>query len=180
MRISPLDAIRNSPARRFGLLTALTSVAVLSGCFGPSGRTPTGGVSGTVTLDGQPLAEGVILLCSPGNRLASGKIRNGQIVEVMTYESDDGAPVGEHQVAIQPAVHEGPMTVLKPTDGPFVSRSSGGYMSEETSRNRTKARAPQAPPGSIPFRYRTPTTSDLTATIIKGDNQLKLVLTTDP
>lgn len=57
-------------------------------------------VSGEVRLDGKPLAKGTIVFESDGQRPATGKIENGQIVEVSTYEPNDGAPVGHHRVAI--------------------------------------------------------------------------------
>ncbi|QDT99554.1 hypothetical protein [Gimesia aquarii] len=70
------------------------------GCGGGPDRSSTAPVSGTVTLDGAPLASGTITFETTGSRPASGVIKDGEILNVMTYEPNDGAPVGTHQVSI--------------------------------------------------------------------------------
>lgn len=70
------------------------------GCGGDPDRSSTAPVSGTVTLDGKPLVSGTITFETTGSRPASGVIKEGEILNVMTYEPNDGAPVGTHQVSI--------------------------------------------------------------------------------
>ena len=57
-------------------------------------------VTGTVTYKGEPLRTGTIQFHPTSGRQASGKIVDGQIVEVSTFNPGDGALVGKHQVTI--------------------------------------------------------------------------------
>ena len=80
----------------FALL--LSALLLPSGCG--SGLSPLAKVKGTVTLDGKPLASGTMTFESVGQRPATGKIVQGQIVEMTTYDENDGAPLGTHKVAV--------------------------------------------------------------------------------
>lgn len=83
------------------LATAGCCVALLGGCGGAqSQQSPLGKVTGTVEYNGKPLPQGTIAFISEKARPASGKIKDGQIIEVTTYTSDDGAPIGKHKVTI--------------------------------------------------------------------------------
>ncbi len=77
-----------------GLLLAMWS------CGSGVDRPELAAVSGTVTFKGQPLEQGSIIFLSDNNRPALGKIANGQITEVTTFEPGDGAPVGPSKVII--------------------------------------------------------------------------------
>src|SRR5262245_44415901 len=79
------------------LLFLTAGVFLCAGCRSGVELAP---VKGTVTLDGKALARGTIRFESPGQRPATGKIVNGEIVEVTTYQPGDGAPVGSHKVAV--------------------------------------------------------------------------------
>lgn len=121
------------------LLVALT----LCGC---GGADPTGTVSGTVTFNGAPLAEGAIVFHPGKGRPARGEIRQGQIVNVTTLEPGDGAPLGDVKIAIQASKPD-------PSDPTGMIRIS-----------------------LIPDHYADSKTSGLTATITAGDNVLKFDL----
>lgn len=88
--------------RQVGFATAVLLLVVASGCGGSTAdRSPTAAVKGTVTYQGNPLPKGTVLLHPQKGRSASGKVVDGQIVEVTTYETGDGAVLGEHRVSIQ-------------------------------------------------------------------------------
>jgi hypothetical protein len=84
---------------RFYVLSAsmLMLMALVTGC---ARRASLAQVSGTVTYEGKPIKEGTITFKPDSGPHASGHIDNGKIVGVTTYESDDGAPIGKHKVAI--------------------------------------------------------------------------------
>jgi len=150
--------------RNVNLLTScvmILGLALLVGC-GPSGP-PLGKVSGTVTLDGEPLAQGSISFEVPGVRTATGKIANGQIVEVTTFETGDGAPVGEATVTIS-SVEEAEPSAPAPeasTDAPAEDNLMKEYNY------------------ITPTKYANPETSGLSATINDGDNTLSFELTSN-
>lgn len=81
-------------------------------------------VKGTVTLNDKPLANGTIRFETPGQRPATGKIVNGQILEVTTYKTGDGAPIGSHKVAIWANEEEASAIVANPGE----SKTGPNYM----------------------------------------------------
>ena len=73
---------------------------IATGCGSGFNRPKMAKVIGRVTFKGLPLNHGEITFLSADNRPAHGKIIAGQIIEVMTFEPDDGAPIGPCKVAI--------------------------------------------------------------------------------
>jgi hypothetical protein len=137
------------------LAPALLLGSLAAGC---SDRPPLGAVKGTVTLDGNPLPYGGIMFEMPGHRTATGKIVNGQITNVTTYDEGDGAPVGQHRVAVTANAEPGPAVAANPGD---TKAPKGDYMSGKS---------------LIPSAYNDPSTSGLTAEIKKGENTIEIKL----
>ena len=121
------------------------------GCGRPSYQLETAPVSGKVTLDGQPLPSGYVVVPTPKGRMASGKIQPDGTFILTTYNEGDGAQVGTHPVIL----NEIP--------------------SDEFSPIPKEERVP------IPTRYQSAGTSGLTVEVKPGeDNYLELTLTTEP
>jgi hypothetical protein len=140
----------------------LTALLFFTGCG--NGLT-LGKVEGTVTFDGQPLANGTIIFAVAGTRESSGIIENGVIRNVTTFVDNDGTPVGEAAVAIIALKEAKPQPVAAPKNTPPAGPPSGGspaMMSREF---------------SIPIRYVNTETSGLTVIINKGVNNVKFDLT---
>jgi hypothetical protein len=78
------------------LLLIVAAVLPLAGC-GASDKTP---VEGTVTIDGEPLAEGRIGFYPKEGRPAYGEIVDGRYT-LTTLEPGDGALIGRHRVTVQ-------------------------------------------------------------------------------
>ncbi|MDR3110161.1 MAG: hypothetical protein LBU65_10830 [Planctomycetaceae bacterium] len=141
-----------------GFLTALLF------CAGCGNGLTLGKVEGTVTFDGQPLANGTIIFAVKGTRESSGIIENGVIRNVTTFKDNDGTPIGEAAVAIialkeqktQPVVNED-ASPDKPSSGSSTTMGGSEF--------------------SIPIRYVNTETSGLTVTINKGVNKVKFDLT---
>ncbi|MEW4455429.1 hypothetical protein AB1L30_22355 [Bremerella sp. JC817] len=136
-------------------------VAIIAGAGGCSGGHNLAQVHGTVTYQGKPLKNGTIIIEVSGNRPAYGQIVDGQIVNVSTFEQNDGVPVGEATIAIN-SISE-PSADSKAGAGGSSDRpsESGGIV---TGKN------------ILPLRYANPATSGLTATISAGDNELSFDL----
>jgi len=149
--------------RLYNCLTwlAVGSVALI-GCNRPE-RVPLGKVTGTVSHKGQPISEGAIIFEVPGARSAYGKIINGEIAEVTTYEVGDGVPVGTAKIAVfataAPAAAPSPAADASSDPG-AAGPVSASYMSGGTSL--------------LPAKFNDPATSGLEAPITAGDNTLKL------
>lgn len=131
---------------------------LLAGCGGPN----LAKVTGTVTYDDKPLAQGTIHFETPGARPATGKIVDGKIVEVTTYTTGDGVPVGSHKVAIYSLEGGGAGGAKNPGDA-----SAGPAAMQTTSL--------------IPTKYNDPEKSGLTAEVKSGGaNELKFELKKNP
>lgn len=128
--------------RRFACVVLVAA----AGC-GRGDRPPLAPVTGSVTYLGKPLVRGRISLFPETGRSSEGRIVDGRIVDVSTFDKGDGAVVGRHRIQI----------------ASFVSEPGGMDMT----------------PGqwAIPERYGHVETSDLSADIVRGrDNVLHLEL----
>jgi hypothetical protein len=146
--------------RCFLLACTFIAASLLSGCnFGPA-LAP---VKGTVTHEGKPLAKGTIRFEGAGKPSATGKIVDGQIVEVTTTKANDGVALGTQKIAIWAQEDAASAVVANPGE----SGKAGGanYMVGKS---------------LIHTDYNNPDTSGLTADIKSGTNEIKLELFTTP
>jgi len=79
-------------------LVACLLLPLLSGCG--DGRPERVPVSGTVTIDGEPVTAGYIRLIPPDARPAGGDIGPDGSFTLTTFEPNDGAVTGEHVVTV--------------------------------------------------------------------------------
>lgn len=143
--------------KRVHHLTLATACLVLCGCGNPH-ELETAYVTGTVTLDGQPVIEGDVFFSPQRGRGAKGPIdANGKFI-LSTYGRNDGATVGQHRIAV-------------------IARHGGEDVYFERS----------PPPGQslfewvVPERYSNATTSGLTHEVSSSEkNHVVLELTTNP
>jgi hypothetical protein len=124
-------------------------LVVHSGCSDE--RLPLGKVSGTVTLDGALLERGMVHFIPRRGPAASGVVRRGAYV-LSTYESGDGAMLGQHTVYFAPDPDESYMASYTPED------YAAGKL------------PPQAPPCPLPPQYLNPSASGLSVNVVEGKN----------
>lgn len=141
-----------------GAFFSLTLVIAMFGCNSGPRMAP---VKGTVTYDDKPIAKGTIRFESPGYRPSTGKIINGEIVEMTTTRAGDGVPVGAHKIAVW-ATEDADSAVVP---NPGESKVGANYMSGKS---------------LIRVDYNNPDTSGLTAEIKPGENVLAFKLHSDP
>ena len=148
----------------------IASVLIGIFCWGCSGATdfgPMGSVSGKLTLDGQPLAEGTQVLFKQmqagyaafGHTDAEG---NYSLTWMRDGQRKTEIPVGEYHVLIMPPGNEDPSAELSPDE-----MFAGG--------GDTPAAKPEFPP-----RYQSHTTSGLKFSITEGPNSVDIVLEKNP
>lgn len=148
--------MKSSPTKsRF--LVGISSVVVL-GLAGCGSKPPfeTAKVTGSVTLDGKPVSEGSVVFNPPRGWPASGELDAQGHFTLSTYEDQDGAIVGPHEIA--------------------VIALSGPPPSEDVER------MPPAPAKWLmPERYGNRATSGLRYEVKAGEpNEVTLELFTDP
>ena len=110
-----------------------------------------------VALDGKPLPFGTVTFEAKGLRSATGKVVNGEITEVTTYDPGDGAPVGNHRVVV--TANAEPGAAIAPNPGGAPQAPKGEYMSGKS---------------LIPSAYNNPDTSGLTAEIKSGGKHRRI------
>jgi len=160
---------RSDACRRRAMAAMLGGVAAaLAGMLAGCGRRPPAlaEVSGTVTLDGEPLARGTLTFEAAGLRPATAQILDGRIIEATTRRSNDGVPVGHQRIAV-------------------FSREEPHAAPADRSQRRgppgtTRFPASMAGQSLLPARYNDPATSGLSAIIQPGHNTLSLTLTRGP
>lgn len=138
----------------------ILAVAAVGGC-GPR-RPELAAVEGTVTLDGRPLAHGIISFEAEGRRPATARIVDGRIVEATTYRPGDGVPTGRHRVAV--TAREQAAAAAPANPGQATIASAGAMAGKLL----------------VPSRYTDPATSGLTVTIAAEPNRIDLQLATKP
>jgi hypothetical protein len=79
----------------------ILSLVVIGPCMGCGDKHPgLVPVSGTVTIDGKPLALGQIRILADGHRPAIGSIEEDGSFTLSCFEVGDGAPTGTHLATI--------------------------------------------------------------------------------
>jgi hypothetical protein len=74
-------------------------ICLLSGCSGPD-RPQLVPVSGMVTLDGQPVEGATVTFTPTGGRMAIAVTDAAGKFQLTTYDTNDGALIGEHRVTV--------------------------------------------------------------------------------
>jgi hypothetical protein len=119
----------------------LCGAFLLTGCESSDGFPPSAKVSGQITFQGQPVAEGVVNFISP----KTGNASSGTLNAEGKYEIAEGIPPGDYQVSVTP-----PRVTRPPMPG---------------------EPAPEAKPyTNIPEKVRTETTSGLRTAVKPGPN----------
>ncbi|CAD7694868.1 unnamed protein product [Ostreobium quekettii] len=80
------------------LIAAFVGVAV--GCGQSSHELDTAPVSGRITLDGEPLPQGIVYVIPDKGRMAKALVKEDGTFELSTYHDGDGAQVGNHAAVV--------------------------------------------------------------------------------
>lgn len=130
---------------------AIVVLGLLVGC---NDGIPMGEVTGTVTLDGQPVELAVIRFTSDFARPARGKVIDGKISDFSTFGGNDGVPVGAHRVVIQSA-----------------------YDTVSNDQSISARNAPLRPVVEIPAKYAQLATTPFREEVVEGTNEYSFELT---
>jgi hypothetical protein len=140
------------------VLTGLGLVFLAAGCSGDANRPKLGKVHGKVTYKGTPVSSGhVVFTPVEGKGGASGDVATGEIAadgsyDMTTFNTGDGAILGQHIVSVQ--VRSGEMPKPK-------ADSTIDY---------------KLPKSLIPGKYTTPDKSPLRCTVVEGSNPFDIEL----
>jgi len=139
----------------------------MSGCSddGMGKRHP---VSGTVKYKGQPVAKGRINFVPKGGagHGAHGEIQNGSFASLTTLNPADGAMPGEYKITIDTKEID---EAAAKEEGEKVAKQHG-MSNLKMLPPEVQAKAFSQAKSSVPLKYQTTETSDLTATVAEGSN----------
>ncbi|RUL87574.1 hypothetical protein [Tautonia sociabilis] len=149
----------------FAIAVALAA-ATVSGCGGDPTKPKLGRVSGSVTYNGAPVTKGVVTFVPSGGagaqtgQPATGEIGSDGSFRLTTFESGDGAVVGDHVVLVQSVEMD-----------PSIE---GGSMPIPDARGNLPI---QPPKHLVPEKYSQTETSPLRFTVKEGSNTFEIELT---
>lgn len=99
MSVGATSSSRVALTVRIGALLIVQGAA-LCGCGGQGDRPPLGAVRGTVTLDGQPLADAQVTFAPESGRPSIGRTDSAGRYELTYVMATKGAKVGRHRVFV--------------------------------------------------------------------------------
>lgn len=143
----------------FASLPALAALLVCGCDSVPEGQMPTAPVEVTVLYKGQPVEEAVVTFAGPeGTPPAFGRTDANGKAQMATYATGDGATLGTHSVSV-------------------VKQEFANVKEEVSQDSPDYAPSPGASPVPVvkdllPKKFSLPTTSGLTAEVVKGENKL--------
>lgn len=148
MRVALDRALGMDSLRRYGCLLLMIGAGLFAGC-GSTDRPELGSVTGTVTMDGQPLPN-VWVMFNPttGGRTSIARTNEQGEYKMMYLEGTPGVNIGSHQVVIVT------------------------YNEDEVEEMRANTGSPVKDP--IPAKYNTQTT--LTAEVTDGKHVIDFPL----
>lgn len=168
---------KNMLPSRYALLTLLSAVFLQSGCSEDE-RPKMASVTGVVTYKGAPVAGATVSFSSPASpRSATGVTDEMGKYQLMTFEKNDGAVLGDHKVTIfkpDPAAKgEPPKATEVSTEG---SASGAGSIKVPPTTlptpgagNGPMTNLKAADPKSLlPSKYADAGKSGLTAKVVEG------------
>lgn len=142
----------------FVRMLGLLLLSFLIGC-GDDGRPPLVPVSGVVTLDNEPVAGAAVMFMPlAGGRPAQGVTDAAGKFRLSTFEDNDGALVGNHQVTI---------TKVEVTGMTATADGLSGLVDPSQIKETW----------IIPQKYAQPDSSGLSATVAKGMDEVTFSLT---
>ncbi|WP_435009480.1 hypothetical protein P12x_000732 [Tundrisphaera lichenicola] len=140
---------------------ALGLIALVVGCEGRTGKPPMGKVHGTVSYNGKPLDKGRVTFTpvsgdgESGGNNAMSPIESDGSYELTTFDTGDGAIIGQHIVTISV-----PSSNINDLNQPKADGSIAYVLPKEY----------------IPKKYTTPKDSPLRNTVVEGDNKIDIEL----
>jgi len=151
----------------FSVVVALS----LSGCGGDTTTRPdTAAVSGRVMYNGSPVVGASVSFTAEGaSRSANGETNDKGEFVLTTFDTDDGAVLGEHLVTITK------MASSSSFDPDLEKMDTGGYAkSMEKSKDRSVIPGGSAEEvkGLLPAKYADPVESGLSRTVVAGEENV--------
>ena len=150
-----------------GAILAIVILPFCGGC-GPGGFSgPTGTVSGTVTLNGEPVPSGCsVAFVSDDGHAASGTVGAGGKYELSVAGEGNNVPAATYKVMISP-----------PSAGEVSDADYDEMMEEESAGAGGEAEAKtQSEKEVIPAKYQSTGTSELSFEVKAGSNTIPISL----
>jgi hypothetical protein len=156
---------------RTALATLIYMAVIYSspGC-NRSDRLATFPVHGKVMYRGKPVTGASVAFLAPGaSRVAGGTTDESGEFQLSTFEPNDGAIVGTHEVTVKKYQHEPPPLPQAPASGEIDPAVEARFTVEMARWQKTASFA-------VPKKYTDRKTSDLRKDVKNGDNVIDIEL----
>ena len=139
-------------------LIACAGLLLFSGCFG--GNSDLGSVTGTITIDGEPISYANVTFMPVQGRASIGRTDENGVYKLVYTVGQEGALIGNHKVIVRTKVVKEP--------------NYGEKGAETKDPVRLKGRKEL-----LPKKYCDRNSTELTATVESGSNTIDFDLTTE-
>jgi hypothetical protein len=119
-----MNAMYDRKHHVFRWCAAFVLPLLLSGCR-PSYQRDTAPVRGRVTVDGQPVTSGYVIVIPSSGRMAKGIIQADGSFIMGTYSARDGVQLGSHPVVVHPVPSDESSSRSRPPAGPTIPERYG-------------------------------------------------------
>lgn len=159
-------------SRRWGLCAVLVvaGLALWAGCDSGGYSGPSGTVSGTVTLNGEPVPQGcTVVFLSDKGFTATGQVGAGGNYQLSVVgkggSTTSGVPAATYQVSVSP-----------PASGEGAEGDYDAIMEEAAKAGEGQPEESQAEAEVIPAKYQSSGTSGLSFDVKEGPNTINIPL----
>jgi hypothetical protein len=119
-----MEAMRGRKHEVLHWCAAFALLTLLSSCR-PSYQRDTAPVRGRVTVDGQPVTSGYVIVTPSSGRMAKGIIQDDGSFIMGTYSASDGVQLGSHSVVVHPVPSDESSSRSRPPTGPKIPERYG-------------------------------------------------------
>jgi hypothetical protein len=109
---------------------AVIAILLVAGCGRPSYQLDTAPVRGTVTLDGEPLPSGYVVVPTMRGRMAIGEIKPDGTYVMTTYSTGDGVQIGSQRVIVTPVPSDQKVEKRVPIPERYQQAGTSGFTIE--------------------------------------------------
>jgi hypothetical protein len=160
--------------RSIALLLLVVYWCSIMGCS-RSGRPATAPVRGQVIYQGKAVAGATVTFLCPGApRLAIGTTDDAGNYRLSTFETDDGAVIGTHVVAVKKESPELEQSV--DTEKPIDSKSMSKAIEQAMRQSARQIEKAEKSKPLLPAKYADRHTSDIRKEVVEGDNVINIEL----
>ena len=162
-----MDYLKMDYFKWFIALIGCVGMLCLSGCSGSNSGI--GAVTGTVTIDGEPVEYAAVSFMPVEGRASIGRTDANGVYNLAYVKNQKGAVIGQHKVTIT-------TKVVAETNYGQATYNEGGAIKQDKKAKQSAQKTGRKE--MLPKKYCDRNSTELTASVEKGNNTIDFDLTT--